>query len=196
MDHLDEVAGAVRSAMQVAQFGGAADALAPGRTRDVPGTRCQRLEDRIEMPHGGIRSADHHAVSALEAPDAAAGSDIHVVDPFGCKLFGAADVVHVIRVAAVDEDVAALEVRHEVGDGLVHGGRRHHQPDRTRLLQLAHQVDEGCGPDRLIPRQIRDRLRRHVEHHARMAALDEAPHHVGAHSAQSDHRELHDILLR
>jgi hypothetical protein len=28
-----------------------------------------------------------------------------------------------------------------------------------------------------------------------MSALYEAPHHVGAHSAQSDHRELHDILL-
>jgi hypothetical protein len=29
-----------------------------------------------------------------------------------------------------------------------------------------------------------------------VAALDETPDHVGAHSAQSDHRELHDILLR
>jgi hypothetical protein len=29
-----------------------------------------------------------------------------------------------------------------------------------------------------------------------MAALDESPHHIGAHSAQSDHRELHDFLLR
>ena len=103
--------------------------------------------------------------------------------------------VHVIRVAAVDKDIAALEVGHEVGDGLVHGGRRHHQPDRARLLQLAHEVGEGLGTDRFVPRQIRDRLRRHVEDHALVATLDEAPHHVGAHSAQSDHRELHDILL-
>ena len=82
MDHLDEVAGAVRPAVQVAQLGGAADAFAPGRTRDVPRTRRQRLEDRIEMPHSAFWSADHHAVTAFQAPYAAAGADIHVIDSF------------------------------------------------------------------------------------------------------------------
>src|SRR5262249_57071041 len=94
-------------AVQIAELGGAANALASGRARDVPRTRRQRLEDRIEMPHGRIRSADHHAVSALQAPDAATGSYIHVVDPFRHEFLCAADVVHVVRVAAVDEDVAA-----------------------------------------------------------------------------------------
>src|SRR6516162_7965287 len=115
MDHLDEVTGTVRPAVQVAELGSAADALASGRARDIPRAGSERLEDRIEMPHGRIRSADHHAVSALQTPDAAAGSDIHVVDPFRRELLGAADVVHVVRIAAVDEDVAALAVRHEVG---------------------------------------------------------------------------------
>ena len=87
-------------------------------------------------------------------------------------------------------------MRHEVGDGLVHDGRRNHQPDGARLLQLAHEVRKRGGSDRLLSRQIFDRLRRHVEDDALMAALDETPDHIGAHSAQSDHRELHDILLR
>jgi hypothetical protein len=49
VDHLDEVTGAVRPAMQVTELGGAADILAPGRVRDVPRARGERLEDRIEM---------------------------------------------------------------------------------------------------------------------------------------------------
>jgi len=28
-----------------------------------------------------------------------------------------------------------------------------------------------------------------------VAILDESPHHIGAHPAQSNHRELHDIVL-
>src|SRR5262249_57032726 len=102
VDHLDEVTGAVRTAVQVAEFGGAADLLASRRTRDVTRAGRQRLEDRIEVAHSDLRSADHHAVAALQAPDAAAGSDVHIVDSFGRELVRAADVVHVVRVAAVD----------------------------------------------------------------------------------------------
>jgi hypothetical protein len=29
-----------------------------------------------------------------------------------------------------------------------------------------------------------------------MAALEQPSHHIGPHSSQSDHRELHDIILR
>src|SRR5262249_12329819 len=100
----------------------------------------------------------------------------------------------VVRVAAVNDDVAALEVRHEVGNGLVYDGRRDHQPDRPRLLQLADEVGKRGGRDRLLQCQIFDRLRRHVEHHALMAAFDESPHHIGAHPPQSDHRKLKVML--
>ena len=111
------------------------------------------------MSHGRLRSADHHAVTALQAPDAAAGPDIHVIDPFRRELMGAADVIHIVRIAAVDEDVAALEMRHEVGNGAIHDGRWNHQPDRARLLQLAHEVGKRGGAHRLVPCQICDRLR-------------------------------------
>ena len=41
-----------------------------------------------------------------------------------------------------------------------------------------------------------DRLRRHVEDHALVAAPDQPPHHVRAHPAQADHSELHGDSFR
>ena len=46
VDHLDEMAGAVRTAMQIALFGGAAQLLASRRARNVADARRQRGEDR------------------------------------------------------------------------------------------------------------------------------------------------------
>jgi hypothetical protein len=114
----------------------------PGRARDVAAAGRQRLKDRIEAPYGSFRSPDHHAITALQAPDAATGSDIHIIDARGCERAGAQDVVDVIGVTAVYEDVAAFEVRHDVGDRRVDDARRNHQPDRPRLLKLAHEVGD------------------------------------------------------
>ena len=36
--------------------------------------------DGAEMIHGRLWAADHHAVAALQAPDAAGGADIDIVD--------------------------------------------------------------------------------------------------------------------
>ena len=52
-------------------------------------------------------AADHHAIAALEAPDAARGADIDIVHAFLAQGLGTADVVLVEAVAAVDDDVAA-----------------------------------------------------------------------------------------
>ena len=46
----------------------------------TPGSQC--FENRIELLHGFFRAANHHAVAAIESPDAAAGADIHVVNAF------------------------------------------------------------------------------------------------------------------
>src|SRR5262249_57383838 len=75
MDHLHEVTGAIFPAVQVTELGRAADLLASRRARDISRARGERLEDRIEMPHARLRAADHHAVTALQAPHAAAGPD-------------------------------------------------------------------------------------------------------------------------
>jgi len=39
-------------------------------------------------------------------------------------------------------------------------------------------------------------LRLHIEHRALVPALEEPPHHVSSHPAQSDHSELHRDILR
>ena len=54
---------------------------------------------------------------ALQAPDAAARPHVHVMDPLRRQLLGAPDVVHIVRVAAVEEDVAGLEMGQEIRDG-------------------------------------------------------------------------------
>ena len=157
-----------------------------------PDAGSQRGEDRIEVLDHRVFAADHHAVAALQAPHAAARADVDVVDALRRELLGAADVVDVVGIAAVDEDVAGFEMGQEIGDGLVHDRRRHHQPDRPRLGQLLHEVCERGGADRFLLDQLLHCFRRHVEDHALVAALEQPPHHVRAHSAKSDHSELHD----
>jgi hypothetical protein len=56
-------------------------------------------------------ATDHQAVAALESPDAAAGADIDVVDVFLGEFGGAAEVVDVVGVAAVDQNVVGLQQR-------------------------------------------------------------------------------------
>jgi hypothetical protein len=54
-------------------------------------------------------AADHHAVADLQAPDAAGGPDVDVVDALRVEVAGAADVVVPVGVPAVDDGVALLE---------------------------------------------------------------------------------------
>src|SRR5437763_15390433 len=81
MDHLDEVAGAVRPAMQVTVLGSAADGLPARSGRYIASSRSQRGNQRVEMPDDLCFTADHHAVVALQPPNSAASPDIHVLAP-------------------------------------------------------------------------------------------------------------------
>src|SRR6185312_15110147 len=119
MHHLDEMPCTGRSAMQVTSLGRSAGLLAPRCAWNVAAPRRESGENRVEMPHRLRLAADHHAIAALKAPDAAAGADIDIVDALGHELLGSPDIVDVIGIAAVDYDVAALEMGQQVGDGLV-----------------------------------------------------------------------------
>src|SRR5262249_9777226 len=114
-------------------------------------------------------------------------SDIDVMDSLRRERLRPADVVNVVRVAAINENVTAFKVRREIGDGLVDDPRRDHQPHRPRLLELAHEACSRGRPYRLVACQIPYRLRRYVENHALMAALEKSPDHIGAHAAETDH---------
>src|ERR1700683_3780531 len=103
MHHLDEVPGAGRTGMNVASLG-AGIAFLPARcARNITEPGSERGEDRIEVIHSCLRAADHHAIAALDTPDAAGRAAIDVVNALLGQLFGAADVVLVERIAAIDD---------------------------------------------------------------------------------------------
>src|SRR5437867_521689 len=83
MDHLHEVARATRSTMQVAQLSAGRFTRPTWRARDAVRllkTRRQGPKDRLQPLYRGRRAADHQAVAALEAEDAATGADVEVCD--------------------------------------------------------------------------------------------------------------------
>src|SRR6185295_10166412 len=98
----------------------------------------QSGEDRIQSLHNRVFAANHLAIAAFQSPDAAAGANVDVVQAFLVQLFGAAQIVDVIGIAAVDENVAALEPSFELGDALVDRPGRHHQPDSSWFGKLGH----------------------------------------------------------
>src|SRR5262245_28668916 len=102
------MAGAVRPAMQVTLLGGSVGFFAPRRARDVAAARREGSEDRIEMPHHIGLAADHHAIAALKTPDSTARADVDIVDAPKRQLLGSANIVNVVRIAAVDHDVPTL----------------------------------------------------------------------------------------
>src|SRR5262245_43487309 len=193
MNHLDEVAGAIGAAMQVTLFGGAVGLLAARGARYlVAYAGSQPGEDWIEMLDHCILTTNHHAVTTLQAPDPTTCAHIDVMNSFGRKLLGAPDVIYVIGIAAVDENVIALEMGQEIGDGLIHDRGRDHQPNRPRLGQFFNKIAEGRRADCLFLDQLLDCFLRPVEDHTLMASGEKPPHHVRSHSTKTNHSNLHE----
>ena len=195
VDHLDEVTGAARTAVQVAVFRGAADLLSTGRARRRLDTWGEGGEDGVEAPDDGFIAADHQAVSPLRPPDSAAGPDVHVVDALRFQLGGAADVIVVVGVAAVDDHVVAFEERDEGLQRRIDHRRRHHHPGGAGLFQLVREVFERCRPDRSLFDECLYGFRMKVVNDALVTGPQKAPHHVGSHPAQSDHAQFHVVFL-
>src|SRR5579864_8553410 len=127
MDHFYEMARAGGSAIQIAVLSRAFLALAAGCGLDIAYAGRQSFEYRIETHGGFLGATDHHAIAALDAPDAARGADVEVVDSAVLEDFGAADIVFEVRIAAVDDGVARLHEGRELHDGGFGGitGRNH-----------------------------------------------------------------------
>ena len=150
VDHLHEVPRARSTAVQVAELSGGGLACSPWAARRGSKPRGQRGEDRLEASEGAFVAADHEAVAALETEHAAARPAVQVVDTAGLELLRAADVVGVVRVAAVDDRVPRLELVGEVlEDGLRDAPGREHEPHRTRRVEsrdeLVHRLDSGAA---------------------------------------------------
>src|SRR5208282_6943321 len=110
VDHFDEVACAVGSAMEIAVLGGAGGSLlAARRARRRLERRRERGKDRIEVLYDFRLAADHLAEAAVQSPYAAAGTGIDVMDSLRLERPGAPDIIDVVGVAAVDDNVAGFE---------------------------------------------------------------------------------------
>ncbi len=184
MHHLDEVPCAVGTAVQIAEMRGTAFCGAAVSGLHFALSWRQRLEDWFELPEDIGLGPDHQAVTAIYAPDAAAGARIDVVNAAGFEGFRAANVVFVIRIAAVDEGVAWLE---EVGQLIDHrfGGLAggHHQPCDARLGQEFDETfDVGCAFDAFFF-ELGDGRRVQIEGDDLVTALRQTARHVAAHLA-------------
>src|SRR5262245_42814146 len=120
------MAGPIWTTVQVALFGSSLEFFASWSSRDVACARRKRFEDRIEMSNYLSLTADHHAVASLQPPHTAARANVNVMDALRRQFPGAANVVDVIRIPAVNEDVSFVEQRQKIFDGFVHYGCRDH----------------------------------------------------------------------
>ncbi|CAB4877337.1 unannotated protein [freshwater metagenome] len=99
-----------------------------------------------------------------------------------------ANVVAVVRVAAVDHAIARLEQPDEFGHhrlGDVPGG--HHDPDRARGGQGSDKGSEAVSTNCAVSRQGCNGVGRHIECHDRVTIAEGTPGEVGPHAPESDH---------
>src|SRR5437879_13544916 len=80
VDHLDEVARAVRPAVEIPLLGRAVDLLASRSAGEIAGAGRQPGEDRIETLDHLRLASDHPAVPPLQPPPAAARSHVDTLD--------------------------------------------------------------------------------------------------------------------
>ena len=80
MHHLDEMAGACRTGVDVATLSAAVAFGAARCPWNIAEPGRERREDRIEMVHGLFRTPDHHAVAAIDTPDAARRAAIDIAN--------------------------------------------------------------------------------------------------------------------
>src|SRR4029077_5821612 len=83
--NLDEMSGAVRPAMQVTLFGRPTKLVTARRSRHFANSWCKLGKDRVQALNDFCVAADHHAITALQTPDAAAGSYIDIVNTQGAQ---------------------------------------------------------------------------------------------------------------
>ena len=200
VDHLDEVARRRWGRSGGSRAQRSPPSLFPARRGgggvDRRGERGLKIG--VEVLHGRIVAADHHAVAAFEAPDAPARADV--------------DVVHALRLSTPwrggcrrrNKSCRRRSRCHRTpaeGRSLVEGRRRRPRPGTMSQI--------GAGRGRAFGRTLRARTTPTAPSPWRgrwrrasgwvsnttqsMAPLDEPADHVGAHPPQSDHTDLHAL---
>src|SRR5262249_26025800 len=121
-------------------------ALGPGGGAE---TGPNGLEDGVQVADNVGFAADHEAEAAVQPEHPSARADVDIVDALSLQLGGPVDVVAIIRVAAVDDDVAGLHDGRQPLYGVPGVGRRHHHPGGARWVELGHELvdaERSVGP--------------------------------------------------
>ncbi len=113
------------------------------------------------------------------------------MNALGGKFPGAANVVNVIGVSAINQDVVLAQFGKQVGNRGIHDRGRNHQPNGAGLLQLGHKLLEGSGARGALAGKLLHGIGVAIVRDALVSGLLQAAHHVRAHSSQSDHSKLH-----
>src|SRR6266571_4269993 len=111
VDHLDEVTGAIRSTKKIPLLGSSSNLFTPSSAWCCIDAGSQGREDRVEMLDDLLLTANHQAVTALEAPDASTRSAVHIVNTLALKLGSAPNIIVVVGITAIDDDVPWCEMR-------------------------------------------------------------------------------------
>ena len=189
--HLDEVAGAVRAAVQPAQFGRHGIAFVDRRANDFARARCEVGEYRRHFHDRVCGSTDHQRIAPIEAEHATAGTDVDVVDALFLQRPGTFDVVVVPRVAAIDQRVAGRQQRRECRDGVADVGSGHHQPDVSRRGESVDHLLRSTRSTCALALDGLHRGRIEIVGNTVVAGALQPPNHVGAHAPETNHRDLH-----
>src|SRR5262249_54165209 len=113
VNHLDEVPGPGRSAVQVAIFRGARSFFPTGRPLHASSSGSQRPEDRVKPLYGLGLTADHQSIAALQAPHSTAHALVEEVNAHRLHCLRAPNVIDIIGVSSIDDDVVSLHAARE-----------------------------------------------------------------------------------
>src|SRR6266498_3153457 len=143
-----------------------------------------------------FRAADHHAVTALQSPDTATRAYVHVVDAFIFEKLGAANIVLEIRIAAINQDVAGLELwGQRLYRGFCRSAGWDHEPRNTGRSEFRGKVVERRGWNGTFAGHALNCISAQVGDHHFVTAAHQAPCHIRAHPPKTYHSQTHFVLL-
>ena len=108
---------------------------------------------------------------------------------------GAAQVVVVVRIAAVDDGVTGAEQGRQIVQHAIDHGGRHHEPDGARQGEGSGETLQRGAARCAQVHQPLDGVGTLVVHHQGVPAVQQTGAHAGPHASQTNHSELHAIVL-
>ena len=138
-------------------------------------------------------AAGHHGRAETRALFAARNARADIQQALAFEIFGAADGVREVRIAAIDDDVAGFQVGQQQLDEFVHGRAGFdHEHDLAGPFQQAGHLLDGVGADDVgvafggVVQKVVDFGNGAIEGHHGIPVVAHIEDEVLAHDGQSD----------